>query len=82
MVSRDPPDRSLPNSGNKRRLVRPPTLPNFIALRETMYEKSVTKNLRHSVFWRPGAPPEPKFTNLGTDAQQGPVCNVPNFVLF
>jgi len=39
------PDESSPNSGNTCHLARPLTitLRNFVALGETMYEKSVTK---------------------------------------
>jgi len=41
------------NSGNKCPLVRPLTVPNFIELGQTVYEKSVTIFLHPSVFWSP-----------------------------
>ena len=37
-----PPDQNSRNSGNKCQLARPMTMPNFIALGQMMYEKSVT----------------------------------------
>ena len=37
------PDQSLRNSGNKRHLAKPLTLPDFIAISQTVYEKSVTQ---------------------------------------
>jgi len=37
-----PPDQSSPNLGNKWPLARPLTLPNFIVLGQTMYEKRIT----------------------------------------
>jgi len=40
-VSPNPRDQSSPNSGSKCQLVRPLTVPNFIALGQTVYEKSV-----------------------------------------
>jgi len=36
------PDQSSPNSANKCQLARPLTLPNFIVLGQTVYEKRVT----------------------------------------
>jgi len=58
-----PPDQSSPSSGNKCRMARPLTMPNFIALGQTIYEKSVI-NFNH--LWIV-APLWPKFANLGTD---------------
>jgi len=42
-------------------------MPNFIALGQTMYEKSVTIFCILQYFGAPGGPPAPKFTNLGDD---------------
>jgi len=61
------PDQSLRNSANKRHLAKPLTLPDFIAISQTVYEKSVTHFLYRSLFWRSGRPPGPKFTSLGGD---------------
>jgi len=66
------PDQSSLNSGNKCPLAKPLTVPNFIVLDQTMHEKSVTKYLHRSVFWRIRGPPGPKLTNLGTDVRQDP----------
>jgi len=50
-----------------------PVMPNFIALRETKYEKSTTKFVYTlQDFCAPGGLPGPQFTNLGTAVQQGP----------
>jgi len=38
---------------------------NFIALGQTVYEKSIAIFLHHSIFWRLRGPSVPKFTNLG-----------------
>jgi len=46
-----PTNKSSPISGNKCPLPRPITLPNFVTLRQTMYEKSVT--IFTPVFLRP-----------------------------
>jgi len=48
--------------------------PNYIALAQTMYEKSVSLHFVYTLlyFCAPGEPPVPKFTYLGTDGQQGP----------
>jgi len=54
-------------------LARPLTLPNFIALGQTMYEKSVKIFLHHSVFWRPNG--IFRFTSLCPDIQQGCLLN-------
>jgi len=71
-----PPDQSSPSSGNKCRMARPLTMPNFIALGQTIYEKSVI-NFNH--LWIV-APLWPKFANLGTDIVRA--INVRNFVPF
>jgi len=41
----------LPNSWNKCQLARPPTLPNFVALDQTMHEKTAIKFLNPSTYW-------------------------------
>jgi len=59
-------------------------VPNFIALSETIYDKSVTIFTPFSIL-APQAqetPFVPKFTNLGDDVQQGPSTKLPNFVPF
>jgi len=40
-----PPNQSSRNSGNKCQLATTLTIPNFVALGQTMYKKSVTKML-------------------------------------
>jgi len=51
----------------------PLIMPNFIALGQTMYEKSVTIFYTLQYFGAPGGLPEPKFTSRGLDEKQGPV---------
>ena len=63
-VSRDPGSK-FTKFRKKCQLARPLTMPDFIVLDQTMYEKSVTKFLHPSVFWRPRGHPVPNFTNLG-----------------
>jgi len=75
-------DRSSPNSGNKCRLARPQTLPNFIALGQTMYEKSVTNFLHPSVIWRPMGPPGQYSPILVLMYSKAPSINLPNSVPF
>jgi len=48
-------------------LARPLTVPNFIALGQTMYEKSVTNFYTLQYFGAPGGTSCAKFTNLGDD---------------
>ena len=59
---------SSTNSENGCRLARPLTLPIFIALGQTMYEKSATIFYTLQYFVALGEPPGPKFTSLGVDA--------------
>ena len=60
----------------------PIIMPNFIALGQTMYEKSVTIFYTLQYFGAPGGPPVPKFTNLGPDVQQGPIYQPAKFSRF
>jgi len=48
----------------------PQTMPNFIDVGQTMYEKSVTIFYTPH-FLGPQGPPGPKFTSLGSDVHQG-----------
>ena len=69
----EPRDQSSPKSLKTCYAPMPFTVPTFIALSQTMYEKSVTKDFAQPlVLWHPRVTPGPKFTNLGTDVQQGP----------
>ena len=66
-------------------MARPLKLRNISALGQTMHEKIVTKMFYTlQYFGAPDGPPRSKFTNLGTDVQQGPdyQCAVSNFVPF
>ena len=47
--------------------------PNFIAVSQTVYEKSVTNFLHPLLFWRPRRTHWPKFTSPGGDVEQGPL---------
>jgi len=51
------------NSGNKCPLARPLTVPNFIELGQTVYEKSVTIFYTLQYFGAPVGPSVSKFTN-------------------
>jgi len=56
----DPRDESLRNSGNKCRLARPLTMPNFVILLQKMSEIPAIENL---CSWKSG----PKFTKIWDD---------------
>ena len=61
----------------------PLVVTNFIALGQTIYEKSVTKmfySLRY--FGVTGEPLGSKFNNLSPDVQQSPPINLSNFIDF
>jgi len=60
----------------------PVTMPNFVAVGQTVYQKSLTISLPPSLFEGLRGPSGPKFTSLGGDVQEGPFCQVPNFVSF
>ena len=60
----------------------PVIVPNFIALGQTMYEKSVTIFYTLQYFGTSGGPLGPKIIYLGGDVQQGISINLPNFVPF
>jgi len=49
--------------------------PNFIAVGQTVYEKSVTNFLHPLLFWRP----RPKFTSPGGDVEQGSLYQATKF---
>jgi len=59
----------------------PLIMPNFIALGQSGYEKSVTNFFTLSLFWRSRGSPGPKFTSLGSGSK-APSTNLPNFVPF
>jgi len=68
---RGTPAQSSPNSGNNCRLARPLILPNFIALGQTVYEKSVIIFYTLHYSGAQGGPSRSKFINLGHNVQQG-----------
>jgi len=55
-------------------------MPNFIALGQTTYEKSVAKNFYAlQYFGAPRGTPVPQFTYLGDGVQQGPLYQAAKF---
>jgi len=65
-----PPGQSSRNSGNKCQLPTPLTMPNFIMLGQTLYEKALQFFYTIPYFGAPGDPHAPKFTNLGDNVYQ------------
>jgi len=53
----------------------PVIMPNFIALRQTMYKKCY-KIFTLVNFGAQGGPLGPKFTSLGNNVQQGPIYQI------
>jgi len=76
-----PPDQSSPNLGNKWPLARPLTLPNFIVLGQTMYEKRITIFTPFSIL-APQGTSWAKVHDLSTDVQQGPNYQCAKFHTF
>jgi len=78
-----PRDQSSPNLGNKCQLPRPLTLPYFIALGQTMYEKSVTDSFTTFSILVPQEDPlgqsSPTLTLMYSKAK---TKNTPNFIPF